>query len=167
MDVMTHWADVCAVVEKALKTKGFCTVATVSPDGSPHLTPIGSLFLHEPGKACYFEKFPARMRRNLEEDQRICILAVQGGFWSGLWSLFRGRYGIAPGVRLYGRVGARRPATSEETRRWLERVKVFRGFKGYDLLWKDMSEVRDIAFDAFEPLHIGPMTRGLWGEPGA
>ncbi|QLA17783.1 pyridoxamine 5'-phosphate oxidase family protein [Desulfolutivibrio sulfoxidireducens] len=164
MDVPPHWNTICDVVERALKTKGFCAMATVNPDGSPHVTPIGSLFLHSPGKAYYFEKFPKKMRRNLDQDQRICVLAVHGGFWCSMASLFRGRFDTAPGVRLMGRAGEQRPATEEEERRWRERIKVFRWLKGYDLLWGEMTHVRDICFDSFEPVSVGLMTKGLWGD---
>jgi hypothetical protein len=67
-------------------------------------------------------------------------------------------------VRLLGRVSPRRMATAEEMRRWQEKVKHFRLLKGYNLLWKDMSEVRDITFDSFEPLRLGLMTQGLWAD---
>ncbi len=144
MDVLPHWNTICDVVERTLKTTGFCAMTTVNPDGSPHVTPIGSLFLHAPGQAYYFEKFPKVMRRNLERDQRICVLAVRRGFWSFMASLFRGRFDTAPGVRLMGRAGEPRPATEEEERRWRERIKGLRWLKGYDLLWGEMAHVRDI-----------------------
>jgi hypothetical protein len=164
MDVLPHWNTICDVVQRTLKTKGFCAMATVNPDGSPHVTPIGSLFLHTPGQAYYFEKFPKTMRRNLDRNSRVCVLAVHGGFWSTLASLFRGRFTTAPGVRLLGRAGEQRPATEEEERRWRERIKVFRRLKGYDLLWGEMAHVRDIRFDSFEPVSLGLMTKGLWGD---
>jgi hypothetical protein len=163
MDILPHWTVICDVVERTLKTKGFCAMATVNPDGSPHVTPIGSLFLHSPGKAYYFEKFPKVMRRNLDQCPQVCVLAVHGGFWSTMASLFRGRFTTAPGVRLMGRAGEQRPATAEEERLWRERIKAFRWLKGYDLLWGEMSHVRDIRFDSFEPVRVGLMTRGIWG----
>lgn len=165
MNVLQHWDTIRgSVATKTLVTKRFCAVATVNPDGSPHVTPIGSLFFHEPGKAFYFEEFPAQMRRNLDQDQRVCVLATSGGFWSLLRALFKGRFETAPGVRLMGRAGARRPATEGEIRRWREQVKAFRFLKGYNLLWKNMSHVRDITFDSFEPLRLGLLTQGLWDE---
>ncbi len=163
MDIITHWDTICDVFEKTLKTTGFCAMATVNPDGSPHVTPIGSLILHAPGQAYYFEKFPKGMRRNLDQNPQVCVLAAHGGFWSTMASLFRGRYTTAPGVRLLGMAGELRSATEAEERLWLERVKIFRRLKGYDLLWKDMTQVRDIRFDSFEPVRVGLMTRGLWG----
>jgi general stress protein 26 len=163
MDVVTHWDAICRIVEKTLKTTGFCAMATTNPDGSPHLAPIGSLILHAPGQAYYFEKFPVTMRRNIDHDPRVCVLAAHGGFLRTMTALFRGRFATAPGVRLSGTAGELRPATEAEDRVWRERIKMFRCLKGYDLLWKDMAHVRDIRFDSFEPVRVGLMTKGLWG----
>lgn len=163
MDILSHWDLVRTVVEKALETNSFCAMGTVNPDGSPHLTPIGSICLHEPGKGYYLESFPMRMRENLENDPRICVMAVQGGFGYMMKALFTGRFDSAPGVRLLGRAGPRRPVTTEEARRFRDKVKRFRWLKGHDILWKDMAHARDITFESFEPLRLGPMTRGLWG----
>ena len=164
MDAVTHWDAICRVFGKTMKTTGFCAMATVNPDGSPHIAPIGSLILHAPGQACYFEKFPVTMRRNLDRDPRVCVLAAYGGFLGTLAALFRGRFASAPGVRRSGVAGELRPATEAEERTWRERIKIFRRLKGYDLLWKDMTQVRDIRFDSFEPVRIGLMTRGLWSD---
>ncbi|MBI5590220.1 MAG: pyridoxamine 5'-phosphate oxidase family protein [Deltaproteobacteria bacterium] len=164
MDIQQHWKTIRKIIDQAIKSNRFCAVATVNPDGSPRVSPIGSLILGEAGKAIYFETFPKNMRRNLDQDQRICILGVNGGFLYWLKSLFRGRFDTPPGVRLMGRVGARREATEAEVGQWLKRVESFRGFKGYKLLWKDMRHVRDVTFDDFEPLRLGPMGRGLWQD---
>jgi hypothetical protein len=37
-----------------------------------------------------------------------------------------------------------------------------RFFKGYPFMWGGMKYVREIHFDAFEPVDCGPMTRGLF-----
>ncbi len=169
MDALQHWTDLRTIVEQALRTTHFCALATVGADGSPHVAPIGSLFFLETGKGFYFEKFPKNTRINLEHDQRLCILAVQRDFRSFVKALFRGRYESLPGVRLYGRAGDRRPATSAELHLWQERVKPFRYFrrlKGYRLLWEHMEQVREITIDTFEPVRFGAMTQGLFPEAG-
>ena len=162
MDMEAHWKLIRRTVNHALKTNRFCAVATINADGSPRISPIGSLFLGETGKGIYFERFPKEMRENLERDQRICVLAVSGGF--GYWcrALFRGRFDSPPGLRLMGRAGVRRPATPKEMEQWQQRVRPFRRFKGYRLLWTDMRFVRDVTFDNFDPLRLGPMASGLW-----
>jgi hypothetical protein len=168
MDALQHWTTIREIVDLTLKTTNFCALATVNPDGSPHVAPIGSLVLQEGGKGYFFEKFPRTTRNNLEQHQRVCVLAAPRGFWPFMKALFQGRFADAPGVRLLGRAGVRRAATAEEMRRWQDRVKhfrLFRNLKGYKLLWDDMRYVREITFDSFEPLHLGTMTQGLWQDP--
>ncbi len=104
---------------------------------------------------------PRNLARNLKKDERVCIMAVDFGAWYTLKGLFRGRFDRWPGIRLYGTVGPNRRALPEELNRWLVRVKRFKKFKGYDLLWKDIRTVRDIYFTDFQPVHLGPMTRHL------
>ena len=162
MEIKQHWETICMIVNKALQNNRFCAIATLNPDGSPHVSPIGSLILDEAGKGFYFEEFPKNMRRNLDQDQRICVMAVNGGFWYWLKALFKGRFDAPCGVRLTGMAGTRRLATQEEVRRWQDRVKSVRSTKGYKLLWKDMCYVREVTFDAFEPVNLGLMGRGLW-----
>ncbi len=164
MENQELWKAVRKTVNQALKSNRFCAVATLNPDGSPRISPIGSLILGEVGKAIYFEEFPVVMRRNLDRDERISVLAVAGGFWFWLKALYQGRFDAPPGLRLIGRAGGRRMATEEEIRQWQKRIRVFRKFKGYKLLWKDMRHVREVTFDAVEPLRLGPMTLGCWGD---
>ena len=85
-----HWKTIRETVNQALRCNRYCAVATINPDGSPRISPIGSLVLREPGKAVYFEQFPKEMRQNLERDRRVCVLAVSGGFGYWLKALFRG-----------------------------------------------------------------------------
>jgi uncharacterized protein len=169
MDALQHWTDLRTIVEQALRTTNYCALATVGADGSPHVAPIGSLFFLEAGKGFYFEKFPRNTRVNLEHDQRLCILAMQRGFRTFMKALFTGSFESAPGVRLYGCAGARRPATTVELQMWRERIKPFRYFKrlkGYRLLWEHMDHVREVTVDTFEPVRFGAMTQGLFQEAG-
>ena len=164
MEVKPHWKTIREIVNQAIRSNRYCAIATINPDGSPRISPIGSLVLGEPGKAIYFEHFPKEMRQNLERDRRVCVLAVVGGFGHWLKALFRGRFDAPPGLRLTGRAGARREATAREQELWQARVRPFRGLKGYKLLWKDMHHVRELTFDNVEPLRLGAMARGLWGD---
>ena len=164
MEVEKNWKTIRKTVNQALKSSHYCAMATVNPDGSPDVSPIGSLILGLPGKGIYFEQFPRDMRRNLELDRRICVLAVMGGLGYWLKSLYRGRFATLPGLRLTGRAGTRREATTEEQEQWQKRIKPFRRLKGYKLLWKDMRYVRELTFDAIEPLHMGAMTHGPWED---
>ena len=163
MEINDHWDTIRHVFRAAFKSTMHCAIATVNEDGSPHITPIGSLVLQGKNKGFYCEEYPRTMVKNLETNQRVCVLAVNSGKWYWLRSIFRGRFAKPPGVRLMGTAGRRRKATEEETAMWLKRVQSFRPFKGYDLLWSNMTTVREITFDSFEPIRAGAMTRGLWG----
>ena len=164
MEINGHWEAIRAVFRDAFKSSLHYAIATVNADGTPHVTPIGSLILEADHKGFYCEEYPRTMTKNLENNQRVCVMAVNAGKWYWLRSIFRGRFSKPPGVRLMGTVGERRRATEEETARWLKRVRPLRRFKGYNLLWSNMRTVREITFDSFEPVRAGAMTRGLWGD---
>jgi predicted pyridoxine 5'-phosphate oxidase superfamily flavin-nucleotide-binding protein len=161
MNIGNHWKTIQMVFEQTRSTM-HCAMATISKDGFPHITPIGSLFLRDNGTAFYFDEFPVHMCRNLENNPRVCILAVNSDpkFWTK--SLMDGKFETPPGVRLMGSVGEKREATEEEIAAWQNHVKLARGTKGYDIMWKNMRTVRDIYFNSFEPVLCGAMTHGLW-----
>jgi uncharacterized protein len=163
--VESSWRSV-----RTLWTEAFCTsfhfaIASVRPDGSPHVTPIGSiLLLPEPGRAIYFEEFTRRLPDHLERDPRVSILAVRSGSWFWLRALVRGRFSAPPAVRLSGVVGDRREAAPEELARIRRRFRGLRFTRGYGLLWERLGTVRDVKIHSVEPVILGAMTRGLWRE---
>jgi hypothetical protein len=69
-------------------------------------------------------------------------------------------------MRLRGYAGARRVATQEEQDRWQHKVRHLRWTKGHGLLWGQMTHASDLRFDAFDRIRLGPMTEGLFPEPG-
>ena len=162
MEIGRHWKTIKMVFKESLNSSLHYAVATVNEDGSPHVTPIGALFLRDDTTGFYFDKFPVTMPRNLEQNRRICILAVNSNpsFWQK--SLVAGKFDIPPAVRLMGFAGEKREATEEEIAKWQNHVQLARGTKGYDIMWKDMRMVRDIYFDSFEPVSCGEMTQDLW-----
>ncbi len=137
-------------------------MATVNEEGSPHVTPIGALILRQDRTGFYFEENPIRMPRNLKRNPRVCILAVNADkvYWGQ--SLIEGKFISPPAVRLVGMAGELREATADEMAAWEEKIALAKGTKGYSLLWERFSKVRDISFDAFEPVQVGEMTNGLW-----
>lgn len=160
-DLQTDWPWIVRHFNKSIKRSLFYTFATVSDDGSPHLAPYASLVLNDDCTGYYSDAFPNHMSRNLAENRRVCILAVNCGMGYWFKGLFFGRFDHWPGIRLYGTVDKSRPARPGEVERWLVRVKRFKPFKGYDLIWKGIRTVRDIRFTRYEPVRIGPMTRHL------
>ncbi|MET0067055.1 MAG: pyridoxamine 5'-phosphate oxidase family protein [Candidatus Thiodiazotropha sp.] len=162
MDLFEDWEKIRTLFKASLKSSFHFAIASVNDQGEPHVTPIGSLILDEPGRGYYFERFTRQLPNNLEQRQRVCVLAVNSGlrFWLG--SLLRGRFAHPPGLRLYGSVGEPRPATEAERARWMRRVRGARFTRGHGLIWKDMDRVREIEFDRVEPVRVGKMTRGLY-----
>ncbi len=156
-----QWQLLHQLFKKSFSTNFHYGIASINPDGSPHLTPIGSLFLRERPKAIFFEVFASRLPQNLEKDGRVCVLAVNSGkvFW--LKSLLLGRFAGLPGVRLAGRAGVRRRASPEEVGIWRRRVRLFRPLKGYKLLWEEADWVRELSFDTIHPLQLDAMTAQL------
>ena len=162
MDLVTNWQDVKRLFKQSFKSSCHFAVATVDENGEPHVTPIGSLILGDPGTGVYFEKFTQHLPRNYGTNKRICVLAVNSSKWFWLKSLLGGRFASPPAVRLHGVVGDLRDATDTELALWQKRVKRARFTKGHALMWRTMSKVRDITFTRIEPVHIGTMTRGAW-----
>ena len=162
MEIGKHWDTIQTVFQESRRSSTHYAVATVNEDGSPSVAPIGALFLREDKTGFYFAEFPLRMSKNLLRNPRVCILAVNSNpsFWQK--SVLVGKFETPPGVRPMGSVGKKREATEEEIAMWQNHVKLARGTKGYDLMWKNMRTVRDIYFDSFEPVLMGEMTQDLW-----
>jgi len=87
----------------------------------------------------------------------MCIMAVHPGLGFWIKSLWKGRFGGHPALRLVCEAGERRRATQEELDGWLAKVRPFRFFKGHDLLWKDMSHLREFKVLRVEPVELGRM----------
>ena len=162
MEIGNHWKTIQLVFQEARGSSLHYAVATVNEDGTPHITPITSLFLRDDKTGFYFDEFPVHMSRNLERNPRICILAVNSDLNFSIKSFLAGKYETPPAVRLMGSVGKKREGTEEEIAQWQNHVKLAHGTKGYDLMWKHMRMVRDIQFDSFEPVLMGEMTQDLW-----
>ena len=159
-----QWGMIRRLFSQTTRTSFHFAVATANPDGSPHVTPIGSLILRDIGKGFFFEEFLGATARNFQNDKRICVLAVHTSRWLLVKSLFLGRFGSLPALRLTGMVGEKREATAEEMNLFHKRVGKYHFLKGYDLLWGRLRYVRDVTFDAALPVRAGAMTRGLWPD---
>jgi hypothetical protein len=163
--VKDHWREIRRVFTAAFASSFHFAIATVGADGEPHVTPIGSVVLTEPGRGFYFEEFPSRLPRNLRGDPRVSILGVNSSrvFW--LRALLLGRFPSPPAIRLNGRVvGEPREVTAGELALWQRRVRRLRRLRGYALLWGRLRRVRDLEINTAEPVLLGPMTEGLWNE---
>ena len=154
MDLHNDWPEIRRIFARAY----FSSIATVDPEGRPHVTPIGSLMLlDEPGQGFYFERFTATLPRHLERDSQLCAMAVDMRLSMWIKALVRGSFPTAPALRLAGTATRRRPATEREAELFQRRVKPTRWTRGYKLLWDGMAEGREIRFDRVLPVRIGRM----------
>ncbi|MEN8761913.1 MAG: pyridoxamine 5'-phosphate oxidase family protein [Thiogranum sp.] len=158
MQLKENWIDIKRLFRRAFGSSFHYAFATVNENGEPHVTPIGSLILCDPGHGFYFEEFTRQLPQNLRKNRQICVLAVNSSRWFWLISLFRGRFASPPAMRLYGTVGDVREATEKEISLWHRRVRTVRSSKGYSIMWENMKMVRDITFSRVEPVHLGQMT---------
>jgi hypothetical protein len=159
-----RWDAMRKIFQDTFRSSFHYSIATVNEDGSPHVTPIGSLILLGDRKGFYFEEYVNALSRNLKRDKRVCVMAVNTGKWAMIKSFFLGRFIGPPGVRLIGTAGKLRKATPEELALFRKRVRKYRMFKGHDLLWSRLRYVREISFHAYEPVRIGALTRRVWDE---
>lgn len=80
MDITDEdWAMVRRLVPRTIRSSLHCSIASLNPDGSPHVTPIGSFLPTEKGRGVYFDAFNAQLSANVDRDPRVTILAVNGG----------------------------------------------------------------------------------------
>jgi hypothetical protein len=163
------WTTVRSVVARARSSSLHCSIASIGPDGTPHVTPIGSLMLGAPGHASYLDVFNVQLGRNLDRDPQLAILAVDSGKVSWARSLLRGQFREAPGVRLLGTAGPSRPATDAELARFQRWVRVTLRTRGGRAMWgrTDGLRARDVTIERVVPVRIPRMTVDLWSAaPG-
>lgn len=160
---MGRWTELKRLAGRTFNTSLHFAIATVNPDGTPHVTPIGSLMLTTPGEGYFFEVFADRLCTNLDRGSPVSVLGVVSS--SSLWlrALISGRFSSPPAFRLIGVAGARRASTEAERKRWQRKVRLFRLLKGYRLLWGNLDTVRELHFHALEPVRLGVMTSRLDG----
>lgn len=160
MDVHKDWQQIRKVFGRARRCNLHHAFSTIAPDGTPHVTPIGSLWLDpQQPRGIYFDVFNQQLAENLATNPRISILAVDSSYSMWLGALLRGQFNRMPGMRLQGIAGKRRLARQEEIRRLQKLFRRVRFTRGYKLLWNRIEWVREISFDEALPVHISTMTK--------
>ncbi|WBX77360.1 hypothetical protein PG911_03610 [Tenacibaculum ovolyticum] len=155
------WQKIKVHFKKSFGVNMHVSIASVNVHNEPTVTPIGSLFLNKNQTGFYFEKFATKLGENAKENKSVCILAVNSNKWLWLKSLFKGSFSEYPAVKLYGELGVKREATSNELRAMQRRVKSTKILKGNKYLWGDMPMVREVKFTKAEKINLGKMTREL------
>ena len=161
MELIENWTSIRRHFSQSFGSSLHVSIASVSEDNTPTVTPVGTVFLNKDQTGFYFEKFVSTLPKHAAKNNSICILAVNSSklFW--LKSLFKGRFNSYPAYRLWGTLGNRREATASEIRALKKRLKTTRRLKGHTYLWGDMKEVREINFHKGQKIHIGKMTQAL------
>lgn len=158
------WKLVCATLRHAHSSSLHCAVASIAPDGRPHVTPIGSIMLTAPGCGVYLDVVNVDLGRNLDRDSRVTIMAVDSRRRAWLTSLIRARFDSPPALRLVGTAGPARPLTDQEGDRFRRRVRLALRTKGGQQLWGRDGHyfARDLTITQVIPVRIPRMTAHLW-----
>lgn len=159
LSLRERWPQIRAVWRSA----PFGAFASLAADGSPQVTPIGSVYLHptEP-RGYYHPVLSQRLRKNLADQSRFELLFVDGRIWNWGLSIVRGRMDQPLAVRVAGHaLGERRALTAQEAERWERRMRFVRWTRGYELLWKDVRFVQELAFDRLVAVRFGAMSRRI------
>jgi uncharacterized pyridoxamine 5'-phosphate oxidase family protein len=138
----------------------FTSVATATEEGRPHVSPIGSVFLLNKDKGFYFEKFTKSIPKNSKHTPYATLMSVNVSKWFWLKSLLKGQFKSPPAIRLLVKLGELREKSNHEASVFKRKVSLFKRTKGYDLMWKDMSLIREFEIVEYKPVFIGKMTKG-------
>lgn len=157
MDLVKSWNAIKEIFSQAQSSSMYCSIASVSQQGQPHLTPIGTIFLRHDQTGYFFDSYTHQLAENIKTKPKVCIMAVNAskGFW--FKSLLVGRFSTIPAVRLYGEIGELRLATAEEIATVQKRISPLRWTKGSRLIWSNFTHVRDIRFSEAKPIEYPAM----------
>ncbi len=157
MDLEKDWNKIRRYFRQYRKSSFHFSISTISPDGNPWITPIGSLLLNHDGTGTFFEIFTNSMPTNLDKNQKVVIMGVNSGLWYWIRSTIAGRFKDPPALRLIGTAGKSRKATESEKKRLRRILSPFRMTKGYHKMWGNLDMVRDIKFQEVAEVNLGSM----------
>ena len=161
MDLSSNWDKIRLHFNKSFRSNFYVSIASVTSDNMPTVTPIGSLFLNNDQTGFYFEKYPTKLPMYSKINKKICVLAVNSNRWFWINSLFKGRFSSYPGIKLYGKLGGKRKATEIDIKRLNRRMQMTKGMKGHKYLWGSMNMVREITFTKAVQINLGEMTNKI------
>lgn len=138
------------MVAQAQHASMHCSIASMSPEGIPNITPIGTLFLNDSSPTgFFFDTYSATLQQHLKYNAQACIQAVNSSpvFWLKL--LISGQFRTYPGVRLYAEIGELHPATAEEIYQVHRSIAPLKWTRDSKLIWSDFTLVREVHIHAF------------------
>jgi len=157
MKIIKDWNTIKQHISDSFKSSLHVSIATVNKNNIPTITPIGTLFLNNNQTGFYFEKFSSGLTSNVENNNKVCVLAVNSNRFFWLKSLFYGQFKKPPALKLYGELGEKRKATEAEKHALSRRMRFTKSLKGNQYLWSDMEFVREIRFNNVESIKLGKM----------
>ncbi|OUR96290.1 hypothetical protein A9Q84_07995 [Halobacteriovorax marinus] len=146
-------------IKDLIKNSMYCSISTITKDGLPHSSPIGSVFLENEEGGYFIEMFTKSMIDKSKE--KACIMAVNTSLFFWLISLIKGRFNTHPATRLLVTLGEKRKITEIERAHFQKKVKPFKWLKGYKHMWSTANYVRTFTVDKVIPVSIGKMTKQL------
>lgn len=150
------WKHVKAHFRKCQKQNLHQVISTVDEKGLPQITPIGTVFLNDTMSGFYFEMYTKTLPQCAKTTKKISILGVNTGNFYWFKCLFKGKFYGPPAIKLYGELGRKRKATKNEMDRLNRRLGLGMKTKGYDVLWKDMTFIREFYIDSYKMVEFGP-----------
>jgi hypothetical protein len=159
MDIINNWEEIRVHFKKSFQSNFHVSIASITSENMPTVTPIGSLFLNDDQSGFYFERFPTKLPMYSKINKKICALAVNSNRWFWINSLFKGKFNAYPGIKLYGELGLIREASKSEIKRLNRRMKMTKRLKGHKYLWGSMTMVRELSFTKAEKINLGEMTK--------
>ncbi|MEG0483509.1 pyridoxamine 5'-phosphate oxidase family protein [Acinetobacter johnsonii] len=140
---INSWNIIKDVFIQAQKANMHVNIASVSKEGIPNITPIGTVFLNDDRTGFLFDVFSQQLAENLNQNKNVCISAVNSSKFFWISSFIKGQFSSYPGVRLYAELGKLRPATEDEKLRVNTRIQSLKWTKGSKLIWSDFTHVRE------------------------
>lgn len=150
------------LIQNLVKKSQYCSISTVNGDNTPHTSPIGSVYLNNESEGYFIEMFTTSFNDKVGKTASIMAINTSPIFW--LKSLFLGRFATPPGVRLKVTLLEKRKITEKERLQFYKKVRIFKYFKGYSILWSKPNLVRPFVIDEVIPVSLGAMTKHLGKE---
>lgn len=73
----TNWPVITRLFSHAAQSSFHSSMATTTTEGTPHITPIGSLLLIGYKTGFYFEHFPVTLAGNISRaNDRVCAMTA-------------------------------------------------------------------------------------------
>lgn len=146
-------------IKNLFKKSLFCSISTITSDGLPHCSPIGSVVLRDNTGGYFIEMFTKSFKN--QEGNKAVIMVVNSSLIFWLKSLVQGRFDSPPATRLLVTLHARREIKEDESALFKRRVNIFKRLKGHKLMWSSANFVRPYTIDKIIPVSLGKMTKHL------